>query len=168
MPTIKISFEPVEWIQEIGDYQDIEIHSRHLRADCRPASDCDLLLDGIEDIRKFALIQFGIIDGPPAAEQLEKSRLSKQALGGIWYNRGHPGGWFHLKEPDSYAAVWDQVRYGSYLDCTITLGVGSVHSEMGRMIWNTDQPLSIEIVSFQFIRKTNINKGLFGGRRPSR
>ena len=47
MPTIKISFEPVEWIQESRDYQDIEIHGRHSMADCKPASDCDLLLDGI-------------------------------------------------------------------------------------------------------------------------
>ena len=82
MPTINISFEPVEWTQEIRDYQDIEIHSRYLRADCRPAPDCDLLLDGVEELRKFAIIRFDVIDGPPAPEQLEKKRLSKQALAG--------------------------------------------------------------------------------------
>src|SRR5262249_39071260 len=45
--------------------------------------------------------------------------------------RAHPllHGWFYLK-PDSYAAVWDQVRDGGYVGCNITMKVGPVQNEL--------------------------------------
>ena len=44
------------------------------------------------DIRDFPPIPLGIIDAELTAEELERSRLSKEALGGFWY----------LDEPNDY------------------------------------------------------------------
>jgi hypothetical protein len=178
MPTGYISFEPIEWTQEIRDFRKSDVDGRYLTAKCRPATKCNLLLDGKVDVRNFATIPLGIIDGQLTAEELEESRLSKESLGGFFYvDNNDLHGWFFLKKPDSYTAVWDQIRDGGYSECSITLGVSPVQYRSDDLIWNVDQPLSIKNVSLQFKRKTNVNKptdqaaartGLFGSRMPAR
>jgi hypothetical protein len=158
-----ISFEPIEWYQEIRDYPNVSV-GRHLMVNCKPTHKPthNVLLDGKYDLREFTPTQFQILDGGWTAEDVEreKYRLSKEALGGVWYHDGFVYGWFYLKKPDSFTAVWDQVRNGGYSECTITLGVeGRIdyHSDHD-LIWNTDQPLSIESVSLCFKRTINIPK----------
>src|SRR5262249_28990442 len=74
-------------------------------------------------------------------------------------------GWFYLK-PDSYAAVWDQVRDGGYVGCSITLKVGPVQNELPPHVWDVSQPLSILAVWLRFTRKPIANKPANQAARP--
>jgi hypothetical protein len=170
MSTTYISLEPIEWTQEIRDYPSINVTGRYLNVICRATANCDVLLNDKIDLRDFQSIPLGILDRESKAD--ERLRLSKEALGGIWYiaDGNFLHGWFRLKEPEWFTAVWDQVRDGNYSECDITLSVGPV--ELARTwIWNTDHPLSIDSVAIQFKRKPNKpsdqakpRRGLFGHR----
>jgi hypothetical protein len=142
-------------VQEIRNYQDGNVEGRHLEVHCTASANCNLLLNGAVDLRSFASIPLVIMVGQPTEKQL--ARLSKQALGGIFgEDLNFVFGWFYLKNSDSYAAVWDQVRDGGYLDCNIQLGVSPVRLDMpDTWIWDARHPLSIETVSLRFTRKSN-------------
>jgi hypothetical protein len=165
-----VSFEPIDWVQEVRDYQSIG-EGRYLIANCRAAANCHLLLDGKTNLRDFALIPISIRGGQPTAESL--ARLSSQkALGGIFYDQDVLYGWFSLRDLDWYTALWDQVLHGDYSGCSISLGVRPVEgSGYEDWTWDTNQPLSVETVSIQFTRKakkpsdeTTRRVGLFGLR----
>jgi len=74
-----ISFEPIEWTQEIRDYPSINVTGRYLNVICRATANCHIRLNDAIYLRDFK-IPFGILDHSKADE-----RLSKEALGGIWY-----------------------------------------------------------------------------------
>jgi hypothetical protein len=73
-------------------------------------------------------------------------------------------GWFYLK-PDSYAAVWDQIRDGGY-GCSITLKVGPVQNELPPKVWDVSQALFILAVSLRFTRRPIANKPANQAARP--
>jgi hypothetical protein len=127
------SFEPIEWVQEIN------VEGRQLRAHCKASAD------------------LVIVDGQSTEKEL--TGLSQKAVGGIFYveDQNLVYGWFYLKNPDSYTALWDEVRDGGYFNCSISLlGVGPVRLEApDTWIWDAKHPLSIETVSLRFTRKTN-------------
>jgi hypothetical protein len=151
-----ISFEPIEWTQEIMDYPSINVAGRYLRVICRATANCHVRLNDAIDLRDFT-IPLGIRDRNSKADE----RLSKEALGGIWYiaDQNFVHGWFCLKEPEWFTAVWDQVRDGNYSECNITLSIGPVESEgYETWIWTTNHPLSIDSVAIQFNRKTPSNQ----------
>jgi hypothetical protein len=113
-----ISFEPTLWTQEITDYPSINVAGRILRVNCRATANCHVRLNDEINLRDFKSIPLGILDRKPKADE----RLSKEALGGIWYiaDQNFVHGWFCLKESEWFTAVWDQVRDGNYSECNIT------------------------------------------------
>ena len=153
-----ILLKPIEWIQEIReDY-------RMMWARCRPGPGCDvLLLNGEVTLRDYAdVISISMSEGPLEAEQRQRSRLSEQALGGIFAGEvdtdNYLHGWFVLSE--NFSLIWDQVRDGNYSDCAIDLDVEPVEFDgKDKWIWkNNEKPLSIEHVYFRFTRKTHISE----------
>lgn len=155
--TFFASFEPIEWVQEIRNYQGINVEGRHLTVYCKASADCNLLLNDRVDLRDLKSIPLVISDGQPTEKEL--TGLSQKAVGKISYieDQNLVYGWFCLKNPDSYTAVWDQVRDGGYFNCSISLlCVGPVQlGKMDTWIWNANHSLSIETVSLRFTRKTN-------------
>ena len=148
-----------------------------------PGAGCDvLLLNGEVTLPDYAdVISISIMEGPPEAEQLQKSRLSEQALGGFFAGEfdtdNYLHAWFYLSK--NFSSIWDQVRDGNYSDCSIDLDVEPVEfDKKDKFIWkNTESPLSIEHVTFHFIRKTHMNeptsqapawKGFFGKHQSGR
>ena len=163
-----ISFEPIEWTQEIRDYPSIKAKGRYLTVNCRATANCNVRLNGEIDLRDFEAIPLGILDRNSESDE----GLLKGALGGIWYiaDQDFLQGWFCLKEAEWFTAVWDQVRDGNYLGSNITLSVRPVEPRgVQTWTWNTDHPLSIDSVAIQFYREpkkfsnqAKPRRGLFG------
>ena len=98
-----ISFEPIEWTQEIRDYPSIKAKGRYLTVNCRATANCNVRLNGEIDLRDFEAIPLGILDRNSESDE----GLSKGALGGIWYiaDQDFLQGWFCLKEAEWFTAV---------------------------------------------------------------
>jgi hypothetical protein len=169
-----ISFEPIEWTQEIRDYSSINVVGRYLKATCRAAHPRHVLLDNKIDLHD-RVIELSILDGRPEepewlpAEPPEKWSKRK-ILGWLHYpgDYGFGNGIFYLQNSEWFTAVWDQVRDGGYSDCRITVDAEPVELPLGSrpvVIWNSKDILFIDSVELQFRRKTaKVRTGLFGRR----
>jgi len=60
-------------------------------------------------------------------------------------------------KPESYSALWDQVREGGYASCEITISIDP-EFEGGEWVWNVKQRLTISSVAINFRRKLTADK----------
>jgi hypothetical protein len=170
MPSCYVRLNPVAWVQEIRHYPSIranreDVEGRHLRVTCAPDADYDLLLSNKVGFRDLS-VALNILEGEPKAANREPL---ERGIGIFVFSKAQaprddiPGrdafvhGWFYLKL-DSYAAVWDQVRDGGYVDCFIDLGIGPVGYETFESTWDVNHSLFIESASLQFTRKPIAHK----------
>jgi hypothetical protein len=162
-----LRLEPISWRQEIRDYPTINVEGRYLVASCKAAADADLRLSNNAKLTDLT-VDLAVLMGEQPMN--EDGRLLKQGIGCLFFNDPQaprdnlPGmldpllqGWFYLK-PDSYAAVWDQVREGGYVGCSIILRVGPVQNELPPKVWDVTQTLFILAVSLRFTRRPLANK----------
>jgi len=86
-------------------------------------------------------------DGPdgPMSPKEAASNATLLLVAGHDSNLVH--GWFYFN-PDNYAVLWDQVRFGDYFENLISLGVETGEDD----VW-TGNPLSIVNATFSFNRK---------------
>jgi hypothetical protein len=76
----------------------------------------------------------------------------KEKHGG--YRSTHLDGWFLLK-PLDFTEVWEQVRDGRYIDCTVILTVAPVMTQEFGCLWDVskNKGLFIETAEMRFTRK---------------
>ena len=169
-----ILLTPLKWFQEIGHYPAINVDGRDLKVSCALAAAPDLLLSNNAELTGLAA-DLGILVGEQPIDK--HGNPLKQGIGCFYCSDSQaprddlPGmldplldGWFYLK-PDSYAAVWDQVRDGGY-GCSITLKVGPVQNELPPKVWDVSQALFILAVSLRFTRRPIANKPANQAARP--
>jgi hypothetical protein len=162
-----ILLTPVDWFQEISHYRALDGDGRNLKVNCTLAAAPDLLFSNNAKLTDLT-VDLAILMGEQPIN--EEGRLLKQGIGSLFFNDPQaprdnlPGmldpllqGWFYLK-PDSYAAVWDQVRDGGYVGCNIILRVGPVQNELPPRVWDVSQTLFILAVSLRFTRRPLANK----------
>jgi hypothetical protein len=153
-----ILLTPLKWFQEISHNPAINVEGRSLKVSCTPTAAPDLLLSNNAKLTDLAA-ELGILIGEQPIDG--HGNPLKQGIGCFYFSdaRAHPllHGWFFLK-PDSYTAVWDQVRDGGYVGCNIILNVGPVQNELPPKVWDVSQPLFILAVSLRFTRKPIANK----------
>lgn len=161
-----ILLRPLKWVQEISHYPANNVEGRNLKVSCTPAAAPDLLLSNNAKLTDLAA-ELGILIGERPIDG--DGNPLKQGIGCFYFSDAQaprddlPGmldpllhGWFYLK-PDSYAAVWDQVRDG-YAGCNITMKVGPVQNELPPKVWDVSQSLFILAVSLRFTRKPIADK----------
>jgi hypothetical protein len=160
-----ILLTPLKWFQEISHYPAINVEGRNLKVSCTAAAP-DLLLSNNAKWSVLA-VELGILIGEQPLDG--DGNPLKQGIGCFYFSdaQAHPllHGWFYLT-PDSYAAVWDQVRDGGYVDCNIALKVGPVQNELPPHVWDVSQALFILAVSLRFTRKPTGNKPADLAARP--
>ena len=160
-----ILLTPLKWFQEISHYPAINVEGRNLKVSCTAAAP-DVLLSN--DAKWTDLpVELGILIGEQPLDG--DGNPLKQGVGCFYFSdaQAHPllHGWFSLK-PDSYAAVWDQVRDGGYVGCNITMKVGPVQNELPPKVWDVRQPLFVLAVSLRFTRKPIADKPTDQAARP--
>ena len=147
-----LQLEPVSWRQEIRDYPSINVEGRYLVARCKAAAHSDLRLSDDTKLNDLS-IELGILAGKPVDARGEA--LKEGTIGDFRFHGEFPpfiSAVVFLK-PDSYSALWDQVRDGGYAGCVITIYIAPVKSEGSGWLWDVDQRLSISTVAFNFTRK---------------
>jgi hypothetical protein len=121
-----------------------------LTAHCALSPNSKLELRGRGDLGNFALL-LSIFD-----EKYKKrdNRLPHDEQIGAMTHRGFVDGWLYVKSK-IFAAAWDQVSIGGYVDAKISLLVDPVHLEEGNFIWEVDsnELIFIESAGFQFTRR---------------
>jgi hypothetical protein len=148
-----IYLKPLTWSQSISHYPNRDPSKKRegtgLSVVVRPTPDCDVLLSNGAKLRDFT-ISLSIVQGVFPADEHQKANFAKEAIGGLWFieEQDFLHGWFFFK-PDNYAAVWDQVREGRYVDSLITLGVEPVQDDD---VWKGN-PLSIVTADLRFDRR---------------
>jgi len=159
-----ILLTPLKWFQEISHYPAINVEGRNLKVSCTAAAP-DVLLSNNAKWTDLA-VELGILIGEQPLDG--DGNPLKQGIGCFYFSdvQAHPllHGWFYLK-PDSYAAVWDQVRDGGYVGCNITMKVGPVQNELPPKVWDVSQPLFILAV-LRFTRKPIADKPADQAARP--
>ena len=160
-----ILLTPLKWFQEIRHYPAINVEGRNLKVSCTAAAP-DVLLSN--DAKWTDLpVELGILIGEQPLDG--DGNPIKQGVGCFYFSdaQAHPllHGWFYLK-PDSYAAVWDQVRDGGYVGCNITMKVGPVQNELPPKVWDVSQSLFVLAVSLRFTRKPIADKPADQAARP--
>ncbi len=141
--SILIYLRPLVWTQELRSYpDDLSI----LRAVSVPHPNCDLILSDGTELKKHE-ISTGILSGELTAQRCLEFKLDSKAIGGLWFTGGKVHGWFYFGSK-TFGAVWDQVRTGDYVDCTICLEAGPVQDDA----WKSGV-LSITSASVDFRRR---------------
>jgi len=139
----------ISWSQQIrwfpGNNRIGDDEGGYLVASCKPKADCQLALRNDAMLRDFH-IPISIARNVGLEERREKSKLRKEAIGGLWFldDQHFVHGWFHLNDRN-FTCLWDQVLHGRYASCELALGVEPVRSD----VW-TDNPLSIVSVTVSF------------------
>jgi hypothetical protein len=155
MASCYVHLEPISWSQEIRRYPSINVEGTCLRLTCKTSGDSDLIM---KDGRKLSDFELAL---HIFAGELDRSRdqLSEGAIGGISYiaEQSFVHGDFYLRAED-YAAVWDQVRDGTYAACGITLGVSPVRLGKSSKFIASDNPLSIKTAEINFAREAIAEK----------
>ena len=170
-----ILLTPLKWFQEISHYPAINVEGRNLKVNCTLAAAPDLLSSNNAKLTGLDA-ELAILVGERPID--EHGNPLKQGIGCFYFSDAQaprdnlPGmldpllhGWLYLK-PDSYAAVWDQVRDGGYVGCSITLKVGPVQNELPPHVWDVSQSLFILAVSLRFTRKAMAGKPANQAARP--
>jgi hypothetical protein len=158
---------PVEWFQEISYYPALDGDARNLRANCMLTAAPDLLFSNKAKLTDLTVDLTILMGDQPICEG---RGVPKEAIGCLYFNDPQaprdnlPGmldpmlqGWLYLK-PQSYAAAWDQIRDGGYVNCNIFLKVGPVQNELPPKLWDVSQTLFIFAVSLRFTRRPLANK----------
>ena len=160
-----LRLEPISWRQEIRDYPTINVEGRYLVASCKAAADADLRLSNNAKLTALG-IELSILIGEPVDA---KGKPLEHGIGEFRFHGELPprddllgmdsflSGLFYLK-PDSYSALWDQVREGGYASCEITISVDPVKSEGFGWVWDVGQRLTISSVALNFTRKPIADK----------
>ena len=149
-----LELEPLVWSQSICQYSNIDtskkVEGAALSLTARPLRDCEIVMLNGATIRDFQF-KISILRGLLRSDERRKCKLSKMAIGGFWLVAGHDSnlvhGWFYFN-PENYAVLWDQVRFGDYVENLISLGVETGEDD----VW-TGNPLSIVNATFSFNRK---------------
>jgi hypothetical protein len=151
--------KPISWRQAIRDYPSIKVEGRYLVASCKPESGArsELRLSNNEKLTDLK-VELSILAGEPvdADDKPLKNGIGHFHFYGEMLPRdGVPGmeaflsGLLYLK-PDSYLALWEQVRDGG--DCDITINIGPVKSEGFGWLWDVSQRLTISAFAITFAR----------------
>jgi hypothetical protein len=156
---------PQKWLQEIRDYPTTASEGCYLTASCKAADDTDLELSNKAELAVFT-VELLIMAGD---RPLDADAHDKRGIGELRFQEAMPAGddppgvdsflhgFLYLK-PDSYAALWDQVRDGGYVDCTITINVGPVQYKRPAFFWDVSKPLVISSVALTFTRRPVADK----------
>jgi hypothetical protein len=144
--------KPVSWRQSIRRYPSIDANGRYLTAQC--TTDSDFILSDKLKLRDVKL-EISIMQGELSGENREKAKLSKGTIGGIWWLSDHNlvHGWFYLPD-EGYAALWEQIKGGDYVDCHLNLGTASDSVKYTGIdfAWK-DNPISLDSAEVSFNRK---------------
>lgn len=154
-----LDLKPLTWSQTIGHYPNSDpskrIEGSGLSLIARATPACDLILRNRARLRDFD-ITLHVISGTLEPDEHLKYVLQDDAIGGLWFvddqDIDFVHGWLFFSL-NNYGAIWDQVRQGGYVDCTISLGVKPVRDD----VWSGN-PLSIVSASFKFDRKPIADK----------
>jgi hypothetical protein len=162
-----ILLAPVDWFQEISHCPALGGDARNLRVNCLLTAAPDLLFSNNPKLTDLTVDLTILVEEQPINED---GRLPKEAIGCLFFNDPQaprdslPGmldaplqGWLYLR-PHSYAAVWDQIRDGGYVGCSLILRVGPVQNELPPKLWDVTQTLFIFAVSLRFTRRPLVNK----------
>jgi hypothetical protein len=164
-----LRLEPVSWVQEIRDYPSIKVEGQYLRVSCKPepGTRSDLRLSNNAKLTDLTA-ELGIVAGEQPLDAHGKPL--KQGIGDFRFHEemplsddGLPGmdaflsGFLYLK-PDSYLALWEQVRDGDYAGCDITINIGPVKSEGLGWVWDVSQHLTISTAAIAFRRTAVADK----------
>jgi len=136
-----LRLEPVSWRQEVRDYPTINVEGRYLAANCKP--DDNLRLSNNVKLTDLT-VDFCILSGDP--EDARGRPLEKGVIGDFRFQESPPSddypgmdpflsGCVFLK-PNSYDALWDQVRDGGYATCQITIRLDPVELDGGDWLWD--------------------------------
>jgi hypothetical protein len=156
-----LRLEPVSWRQEIRDYPSIKVEGRYLVASCKPKSEdaSDLHLSNNTKLTDLN-VELSILAGE---QPLDGRGKLLDGIGHFNFSEEMPprddlpgmdaflSGLLYLK-PDSYLALWEQVRDGDYVGCDITINIGPVESEGFGWVWDVSQRLTISTVAIGFRR----------------
>jgi hypothetical protein len=116
------------------------------------AADCNLRLSNNAKLTDLT-VDLGILVGQPVDARGEA--LKHGIIGDVHFREVPPRDFIsacvYLK-PDSYSALWDQVRDAGYASCVITVSIDPVKSEGFGWAWDVSQPLTISSVAFNFAR----------------
>jgi hypothetical protein len=167
-----LRLEPLSWCQEIRNYPTINVVGRYLAAKCKAAADSDLRLSNNIKLADVT-VELSILEGEPG--DAGGKRLDR-GIGDVYFRAVPPSDYepgidsfisvcFYFKS-DSYTAVWDQVRNGSYAGCEISISVDDVKSEGFGWLWDVSQPLTISSAAINFTRKPSADKP--AGEAPPR
>jgi hypothetical protein len=147
-----IYLKPVSWRQSIRRYPSIDANGLYLSAEC--TTDSDFILSDRLKLRDRK-ISLSFLRGVLPEKIREETKLSDRAIGGIWWlsDDNFVHGWFYLPDED-YAALWDQIKGGDYIDCHISLGTAkdSVAFTGGEFAWKGN-PISVDSAEVSFNRK---------------
>jgi hypothetical protein len=162
-----ILLAPVDWFQEISHCPALGGDARNLRVNCLLTAAPDLLFSNNPKLTDLTVDLTILVEEQPINED---GQLPKEAIGCLFFNDPQaprdslPGmldaplqGWLYLR-PHSYAAVWDQIRDGGYVGCSLILRVGPVQNELPPKLWDVTQTLFIFAVSLRFTRRPLANK----------
>jgi len=161
-----LRLEPISWRQEIRDYPTINVEGRYLVASCKAAADADLRLSNNAKLTDLT-VELSILVGEQPLDAYDKPL--ERGIGEFRFHGEMPSrddlpgmdpflsGLFYLK-PESYSALWDQVREGGYASCEITISVDPVKSEGFGRAWDVSQQLTISSVALNFTRKPIADK----------
>jgi hypothetical protein len=145
----------LEWRQEIDCYPSINVEGLKLTAHCAPSPNSQLELRDRGDLGNFALL----LDIFDEKYKQDDDRLPQEQIGAMTPRGGFVDGWLYLKS-NNFAAAWDQVSIGGYVDANISLMVDPVHRDRGKFIWevDSDRLMFINSAGLQFTRKPVVDK----------
>jgi hypothetical protein len=154
-----LRLEPLSWRQEIRYYPTITVEGRYLVASCKTIADSHLRLSNNAKLTDLS-VELSILVGQPVDARGEA--LKDGIIGDFQFLESPPSDYdprmdpfisacVYLK-PDSYSALWDQVRDGGYASCEITISIDPVKSEGFGWAWDVSQRLAISSVALNFTR----------------
>lgn len=158
--------KPITWTQSIRRYPTIDVNGLYLTAQCTTKS--SLILRDKLNLSDLG-INLSIMRGALPDKDRETANLSEGAIGGIWWisDDNFVHGWFCLPAED-YAAVWEQIKSGDYIDCDISVGTASEAVKFigGEFAWKGN-PISLNSAEVYFKRKAIKQDGMEDGKTKS-
>jgi hypothetical protein len=155
--------KPLTWTQSIRRFPTINVNGLYFTAQCTTKS--DLILSDKLKLSDLE-INLSFLRGALPEKDREKTNLLDGAIGGIWWNSddNFVHGWLYLPDED-YAALWEQINRGDYIDCDVSLGTAmeSVKLTGGEFAWKGN-PISLDSVEVTFKRKATKQDGMEDGK----
>ena len=150
MDSYDIHLKPVSWGQTVRRYPDIKVEGRKLDVNCKPITDRHFQISDGTNVPDLS-ISLSVFDAGSISD--EETQLER-GFGLLAYRFTHLDGWFLLK-PSDFTEVWEQVRDGRYIDCTVDLAVAPVTIQEFGCLWDVskNKGLFIETAELRFTRE---------------